>query len=59
MFSKYTSVAINTSHQLLLNSCTGDFLSGTVVKTSSFNAGDTGLIPDGGAKIPHTPWPGQ
>ena len=34
-----------------------DFAGGPVVKTSPFNAGDTGSIPCQGAKIPYTLWP--
>ena len=34
-----------------------DFSDGPVVKTSPPNAGDTGLIPGRGAKIPHALWP--
>ena len=34
-----------------------DFSDGPVVKTSASNAGDIGLIPGRGAKIPHALWP--
>ena len=34
----------------------GTSLGGPVVKTSPFNAGDAGLIPGQGAKIPHASW---
>ena len=34
-----------------------DFPGGPVVKTYASNAGDTGLIPDWGIKIPHGAWP--
>ena len=34
-----------------------DFPGGPVVKTSPSNAGDAGLIPGWGAKIPHASWP--
>ena len=34
-----------------------DFPGSPLVKSSPFNAGDTGLIPDQRAKIPHESWP--
>ena len=34
-----------------------DFSGGPVVKTSTSNAGDVGLIPDPGTKYPHASWP--
>ena len=38
------------------NGDTGDFPSGSVVKTSPSNAGHASSIPGRGAKIPHTSW---
>ena len=34
-----------------------DFPGSPLVKSSPFNAGDMGLIPDQRAKIPHNSWP--
>ena len=34
-----------------------DSLGGPVVGTSPSNAGDAGLLPDWGARIPHASWP--
>ena len=34
-----------------------DFPGSPVVKTSPFNAGRVGSVPDGGTKIPHASWP--
>ena len=34
-----------------------DFSAGPVIKISSSNTGDAGLIPGQGAKIPHASWP--
>ena len=36
-----------------------DFPGGPVVKTPPFNAGNLGLIPDQGNKIPHARWQSQ
>ena len=37
----------------------GDFPDGPVIKTHVSNAGDVGLIPGRGTKIPHAEWYGQ
>ena len=34
-----------------------EFSGGLVIKISSSNTGDAGLIPGQGAKIPHASWP--
>ena len=41
------------------NSCCWDFTGGPVVKNPCSNAGEMGLIPGRGTKIPHTTWCGR
>ena len=42
---------------LHIKSTSGEFLGGPVGETSPSNAGDMGLTPGWGAKIPHASWP--
>ena len=49
-----SSTILNCSSKNYCQFC--HFPGGSVVKTSSSNAGGAGLIPGWGAKIPHTSW---